>query len=1068
MRLSRALFLSTLLMLPAVAVERASDRFALVLVDPPLSRGTARARIEAAHLALRTALAARQFTVTGEARTVLNAVFVKAEASRVPELQALPGVAAVIPLRRYRPQLNKAVPLLNGPAAWQALGGEQNAGRGVKIAIIDSGIDQNHAAFQDNSVSTPPGFPICSGGDCAFTNSKVIVARSYVAIEAAGTAPNPAADSIPDDASPRDRLGHGTATASCAAGNTATGPSATISGMAPHAFLGNYKVFGSAGMTTEDALIQAVDDAVNDGMDILSLSLGSPAFGGPLDNGVICGLPSGQPCDPLAAALENAVAAGKIVVASAGNLGLTGVDASGNAIETLNTTASPAYAPHAIAVGATSNEHVWYAGLHVGGSNVPSNLATIDAQFGDGPQPKGAVTAPGVDVQTITGDPLGCSTIPQNSLSGDFAIIERGTCNFVVKVQNAQSAGAVGVILYDTSEEPVFTPGGLGNTQIPAALIGQDDGQALKTFIASNPGAPITLDPNPLEVAVNPPVSVADFSSRGPVTGTSQIKPDVVAVGEQLYMATQSLDPQGEVYSPTGYTIADGTSFAGPLVAGAAALVKQKNSSWTPAQVKSALVNNASSAVTSTTGGAPSVLEIGGGLVDAGAAAAAAASADPASVSFGALSSASRFPMSQTVQITNLGGSAETLSLAIAPTTAESNAHVSVSPTSLSLGPGQSGSVAVNLTGSLPQAGRYEGAITASGNGASLRIPYLYVLGDGKPAAIVDLDIGAPDFVGTVNQALQQGGLVFKVIDQYGVAVPGLPARFSAKTSGVGRVTAADGTTDVNGIAGAQITLGSTVGDQSFTGTAGGLTITFTGVARKQPAFPSNGVVNGASFAPGGVSPGSYISIFGTNLSDVTDQSIVAALSPNMDQASVSFDVPAANISVPGYLHYVSPGQINAQVPWELEGQSSVEMKVIVGQSFSPVVTVPVASYAPAFFANGGFAAALDSNNIPITTSHAAQRGQTIQLFASGLGPVTNQPPSGFPAPADPLARTTSQPTVTIGGQAASVSFSGLAPGFAGLYQLNVVAPANAPTGVQQIVVMIGGVSSPAANIAIQ
>ncbi len=1068
MGLFRFLFLSVFLLLPAVAVERASNRFALILEDPPMAQGGARARVEAAHVALRMTLAARQFTVTGEARTVLNAMFVKADASRVAELKALPGVAAVIPLRRYRLQLNKAVPILNGPGAWQALGGEQNAGRGVKIAIIDSGIDQNHAAFQDNSISTPPGFPICSGGDCAFTNSKVIVARSYVAMEAAGTAPNPAADSIPDDASPRDRLGHGTATASCAAATTATGPSATITGMAPHAFLGNYKVFGSAGATSEDALLQAIDDAVNDGMDILSLSLGSPAFGGPLDSGSTCGLPSGQPCDPLAAALENAVTAGKIVVASAGNLGLTGVDAGGNAIETLNTTASPAYAPHAIAAGATSNGHVWFAGMHVGGSNVPSNLETIDAQFGDGPQPKGTLTAPGVDVQTITGDALGCSTIPQNSLNGVFAIIERGTCNFVVKVQNAQSAGAVGVILYDTSEEPVFTPGGLGNTQIPTALIGQDDGQALKTFVASNPGAPITLDPNPLEVTVNPPVSVADFSSRGPVTGTAQIKPDVVAVGEQLYMATQSLDPQGEVYSPTGYTIADGTSFAAPLTAGVAALVKQKNPTWTPGQIQSALVNNASQAVTSTTGGAASVVEIGGGLVDAGAAAAAANSAEPASVSFGALSTLARFPMSQTVQITNLGGSAESLSLAAAPITAETNAHVNVSPSSLALGPGQSGSMAINLTGSLPQAGRYEGAITASGNGASIRIPYLYLVSDGKPAAIIDLEGGEPDFMGTVNQALQQGGLAFKVIDQYGAPIGGLTARFSPTGSGSGRVTAADRTTDSNGIAGAEITLGSAAGDQSFTGTAGGLTVTFTGVARNAPRFASTGVVNAASFAPGGVSPGSYISIFGSNLSDVTDQSIVAALSPNMDQASVSFDVPSANISVPGYLHYVSPGQINAQVPWELEGQTSVEMKVIVGQSFSSVVTVPVVSYAPAFFENAGFAAALDAGNNPITAANPARRGQTIELFASGLGPVTNQPASGFPGPTDPLAQTTSQPTMTIGGQAASVSFSGLAPGFAGLYQLNVVVPANAPTGVDQVVVTIGGAVSPAANISVQ
>ena len=150
-------------------------------------------------------------------------------------------------------------------------------------------------------------------------------------------------------------------------------------------------------------------------------------------------------------------------------------------------------------------------------------------------------------------------------MQGDFALIERGNCNFSVKVLSAQSAGAIGVILYDSLTEPIIAPGGLSNTQIPTVLISLSDGQALKSLLASNPGTPATLDPTPFEDILSGPPSVSNFSSRGPVTGTGAIKPDIAAVGQDLYMAAQKLDAQGELYSPDGYTVADGTSFCHPI-----------------------------------------------------------------------------------------------------------------------------------------------------------------------------------------------------------------------------------------------------------------------------------------------------------------------------------------------------------------------------------------------------------------------------------------------------------------------------------------------------------------------
>src|SRR5581483_2438086 len=272
--LSRFIALILAATLCLAAAERSSDRYALILADPPLVHRESRTapspraqQMAAVQARLRSTLAGRDIIVTGAVRSVLNAVFVAATPGRVAELLSLPGVIAVVPLRRYRLELNKAVPLMNAPAAWQALGGESNAGKGIKIGIIDTGIDQNHPAFQDNSISPPAGFPICSGTDCKFTNSKVIVARSYLKNESAGTGRNPASNSMPDDYSPRDRIGHGTAVALTAAGNTNTGPNATITGMAPHAFLGNYKVFGQNAPATDAGIIQAVEDALNDGMD---------------------------------------------------------------------------------------------------------------------------------------------------------------------------------------------------------------------------------------------------------------------------------------------------------------------------------------------------------------------------------------------------------------------------------------------------------------------------------------------------------------------------------------------------------------------------------------------------------------------------------------------------------------------------------------------------------------------------------------------------------------------------------------------------------------------------------
>ncbi len=1015
-------------------------------------RPTRQQRVQTAQNTLLRELDRRNIPTTGSVQVLLNAVFVQASKDREAELRSLPGVTSVIPVRRYHSNLNAAVQLVNAPGAWNALGGLPNAGTGMKIAIIDSGIDQNHPAFRNANIPLPSGYPLCTGGDCAYTNKKVIVARSYVSTLASGTQPNPAVDSRPDDLLPRDRVGHGTALAMVAAGQTNTGPSATITGMAPQAWLGNYKIFGSPGVNdfaTTDGIIMALEDAVKDGMNIAVLSLGAPAFSGPLDTGAACGNSPGDPCDPEAVAIENASRQGLLVVAAGGNEGDTG---SGTA-PAFNTVDSPGHAPSAISVAATTNSHIWVESFRVPGQDAPSNLQTVNGNTGDSFLPQSALTAPLRDV-TRTGDNgQACRAMPTGSLSGTIALIVRGTCTYATKALNAEAAGAFGTVVYDNVQEALFGPSGFSAANIPSILIGNTDGIALKSFLATHLEHLGAIDPTPLELSAAVFNTTASFSSRGPSTGNSAAKPDLAAVGTDLYMATQTYDPQGALYSASGYVVADGTSFSTPLTAGAAALVKQRNPQFTPAQLKSALMNTAAQDITAVSG-LERVIGVGAGKVDAGAAISTNVTVEPASVSFGALNSPSNpvaLPASQPLLITNTGKGSLNLQLSVVQRDSDARAQVKLSQQSLSLGAGQAATVTVQLSGSTPAAGSYEGVISITGGAVPLHVPYLYLVGNGVAADFIILS--GDGFSGTVGQQIPDGFVSFKLVDRYGLPVAGAPVRFRI-TAGSGSIPSFDSQTDQYGIAAAELILGPEL-NQAITATGGGFSYRYTGFARPVPVIAPNGIVNAASFDTNPLAPGALASIFGTGLSDFTDQAGSLPLPLSVDLVNVSFDVPSAGISVPGRVYYVSPGQLNVLIPWELQGQTSALVKVRIEETFGAVFTLPLAVYSP-----GLFGAALDQNGRLVSASNPAVRGQTIQLFANGLGPVSNTPVTGDAAPSSPLAQTKTTPTVTIGGTAAQVSFSGLAPGFAGLYQVNVVVPQTVSASPQTVAFSIGGVTS--------
>jgi uncharacterized protein (TIGR03437 family) len=1165
MAFTKRILLTSLLMAAALCAPSArgaappSNRWMVILNEPPAvkrfpgkfrtTRAAAepyRQHLRSVQAGLRAQIEGQHVRVTGGIQHLMNGLFVHASAAQAAALRNLPGVKSVVPLRWYRRK--DQLTLSNVAAAWNSsgIGGAGNAGAGLFIGVIDTGIDQTNPSF-NQSLTPPTGYPIAdTTADLAFTSNKVIVARSYVSYDAVsdenGTS-NPDTQSRPDDYTARDLVGHGTGVASVIAGQITTVDGIQISGVAPLAFLGNYKVFGSDevnGGASGEALMQAAEDAVGDGVDIINLSSGYLPFTGPLDESC------GGPCDPFAFELEEAIEEGEIVVvAAAGNDSNIGYQYNFNSasIPTLVTIATPAYAPSVIAAGGIQNDVTYTQSVDVPGSGVPSDIQEMAAVTSfDGPEPASPVTAPTVDV-TEAGDSAGelCDPISPGALTNEFVIVLRGNCDFSVKVGNAQNAGALGVIIADNGTG--LSPWSVGTAAlIPAFLISQTNGSNLKSYIDANPKANVTLNPNPFQspastqyvddkcdpsFAAPPtealiPKSVACFASLGPAFGGVSVKPDAAAAATDFLLATQNYDPEGELFNINQYGAADGTSFSTPMFSGAAALVIQANPSFTPLQIKSALVNTASASGLLTTDGtaAAPLVAVGAGLLQTQYAVNSTVQFVPSveggpgsSVYFGVLSTA--LPPAQAVTVYNSGTSSVTLSISAAQPPGLSGTQVQVNgaaSTTLAIPAASGATLVVGLSGNVPGPGRYEGLITAAGANTPLTLPYTFVVSDNTPYDIIPLDETPPGYVsfdgpvganipwnnscGTVVNACSYSyGLVaIQVIDQYGAPIANYPVQWSV-TGGNGSILQGadytDSATDVNGIAGASVVLGSTPGAQEFTATVNGLAMPFDGNARIVPAINANGIVDAASYVGGrAVAPGSWIAVFGTNLSDVTDvaystcpqcSSISQPFPLGLDDVAFSFDT--STLSLPARFWFVSPGQLNIQVPWELAGQPSAYVKSIIDYTYSGLYLLPLAEYSPGFFQNplgSNDAAAEDQSYNIVTADNPVARGSLVQLFLSGLGPVNctagapscttaNQPADGVGAPANPPATTMATPTITIGGQAAAAPlFSGLTPYSVGLYQIDVYVPAGIATGRQPMTCTIGGVTSTTAYLYVK
>lgn len=594
--------------------------------------------------------------IVHEYETVLNGLAVKLNGASLDQLARGPKVRTVASSALYRPAMNVSTGLVGADAVWGQLGGEANAGTGVKVAIIDTGIDLTNRFFDDSGYASVDQIDECYDQDLnpatPDTNNKVIVCRVY----ASGVAPGAAAEL------PALFFDHGTHVAGTVAGNANTSGTVAdieveitgMSGMAPGALLGNYNVFPGfgggfvafGGSAFSHDIAQALEDAVLDEMHVVNMSIGGGVQG---------------PHDLLAEAADATVDAGLVVAVAAGNSG----PGSG-------TVESPGSAAKVITAGASTNPH--FVGIPVSFTSSESVSDTIGAALGDfdnfvapeessgGDTSKGGgngkgnngdgsgttSTSPFQDVPyTVTSPANGCTTI-STDLTGQIALIDRGVCTFSTKIRNAEAAGAIGVLVVNNvAGDPVAMghDGGEFPT-IPAAMVGKTEGESMK------PSGTTTIDgSNPQEFLTENADIIAGFSSRGPTPFTFLIKPDLTGPGVNVVSSVFEDE----------FAFFQGTSMATPHVAGAAALILDLvdlDPEVMPNEVKSRLVNSAARVVTDHVTGTedPGVLARGGGRLDMVEAFNAATFFDPVSVSFGEIIGNKNVSRSLTVEVFGTAG----------------------------------------------------------------------------------------------------------------------------------------------------------------------------------------------------------------------------------------------------------------------------------------------------------------------------------------------------------------------------------------------------------------------------
>lgn len=565
----------------------------------------------------------------------------------------------------YWPTMNISSDVIGAPALWNA--NRANAGQGIQVAIIDSGIQAGHPFFACKTIQHHG--PYYSGNPTG--NALPIIIGTH-GTHVAGTVGGCVCEL--DQCDPDGGPIHG-----------------TISGVAPGVTLHDFNVFPGrgAGLVNHNGgafshdIAEAIEDAVELGVDVINMSLGGGVQG---------------PNDFLAQASDAASDAGVVVVAAAGNNG-PGAFTAG----------SPGTGRNVIAAGASTNPHFIGIPVTIGGT-------TYGASVGDF-EKFGAVTA----AFSVSTPANGCAGLAED-FTGKLALIDRGVCAFSEKIRNAEGAGAIGaLIVNNVAGDPISmgTDGAPNQPTIPAVMLSKPDGAAVK------PSGTAMIDgTTETEFITGNADILAGFSSHGPAPFTYIIKPDVCAPGVNVYSSVFDFGPGGFNDIEYNYELFQGTSMATPHTSGSAALLLAAHPGWSPADVRSALVNAAARVVTDSRTGTvdPGVQARGGGRIDLPAATAIPVTFNPSSVSFGLWQGNKSAKDTIDVVVRNVSGSAQTCNVAVT-----GPSIVSASPSTLTLSAGASATITVELNAG--RAGRtgtgdYEGDVVVTCNSTELKVPW--------------------------------------------------------------------------------------------------------------------------------------------------------------------------------------------------------------------------------------------------------------------------------------------------------------------------------------------------------